>query len=800
MPARKTAKSKTASVPPPQKNRGLSVLLFAAAVLLLFLALVKGQNVWLALHGFWVGILGFSAYLLPFALGYIALLIEWDKPGKRPMFKAIQTGLLLFMIAAAISVFSGASLEGGFFKYISEAYEVGKEKGLGSGFFGALLAYPLRAAFGSAMAKVTVLVLLFLFFMLSTGTTLLTLFGIIGKPAKKLKNGEYHLRGLWRVDEEDDEDGVDEFGRPRFDVDVNIDGEKHAEVDGELTTEEKRRKLVNTYHGKDDGVAAPPMKIDDLVSRAADEAELEDETQKAPIQKTTRVRSPGRPQPPPREPDPPTDEEEAFCEEYQFPKADLLEQRAAENVTVQADELKTTAARLVDALRSFGVETRVTDISRGPTVTRYELQPAAGVKISKITNLADDIALNLATAGVRIEAPIPNKAAVGIEVPNKHISIVKIRDLLTGGQFESAKSPLTFAVGLDIAGSMVFGDIAKMPHMLIAGATGTGKSVCINTIIISILYKASPDEVKLVMIDPKVVELGVYNGIPHLHVPVVTEPRKAAGTLGWAVSEMEKRYRVFAEFGVRDLQSYNAYAEKSRDLQKMARIVIVIDELADLMMTAPNEVEESICRLAQKARAAGMHLVIATQRPSVDVITGVIKANIPSRIALAVANQIDSRVILDMGGAEKLLGRGDMLYNPIGMIKPVRVQGCFVSEMEVERVVSYIKSKTASDYDEGIIDEIERNASMVKGSKSSLPAMDSGGDADEMLPQAIECVIEAGLASTSLLQRRLKLGYARAARVVDQMAERGIVGPFEGSKPRKVLITMAQWLEMKNQE
>ena len=470
----------------------------------------------------------------------------------------------------------------------------------------------------------------------------------------------------------------------------------------------------------------------------------------------------------------------------------LLKQPVNAANTDVSGELRANADRLVDTLKSFGVETRIIDICRGPSVTRYELQPSAGVKISKITNLADDIALNLAAGGVRIEAPIPNKPAVGIEVPNKKTDIVTLREIVDSPEFERAKSKLTFAVGRDIAGNVTLADIAKMPHMLIAGSTGSGKSVCINSMIISLIYKSSPDDVRLLMIDPKVVELGVYNGIPHLLVPVVTDPRKAAGALGWAVTEMLNRYKLFADSGVRDLVGYNKMARRSEDTAPLPQIVIIIDELADLMMAASNEVEDSICRLAQMARAAGMHLVIATQRPSVDVITGVIKANIPSRIAFAVSSQVDSRTILDSGGAEKLLGKGDMLFNPIGVQKPIRVQGCFVTDKEVEQVVGFIKSSGQADYSDDILEEIEKQAAAEKPK-----AGDGGGfdDQDSLLPEAIECVVEAGQASTSFLQRRLKLGYARAARIMDDMEQRGVVGPQEGSKPRQVLITKQQWIE-----
>lgn len=484
---------------------------------------------------------------------------------------------------------------------------------------------------------------------------------------------------------------------------------------------------------------------------------------------------------------------------YAFPPIDLL--KAADNSQNAEDaeaEMKNNAETLVNTLQSFGVQTRIVDIHRGPTVTRYELQPSAGVKISKITGLSDDIALNLAAAGVRIEAPIPGKAAVGVEVPNRIKDTVSLREMIESSEFRSAKSKLAFAVGRDIEGNVIIGDIAKMPHVIIAGTTGSGKSVCTNSIIMSILYNASPEEVRLVLIDPKMVEFKIYDGIPHLLIPVVTDPRKAAGALSWAVQEMLKRYKLFADSNVRDLKGYNELAAETDGMAPLPQIVIAIDELADLMMAASNEVEDAICRLAQMARAAGMHLIIATQRPTVDVITGLIKANIPSRIALTVSSQVDSRTIIDTAGAEKLLGYGDMLYYPSGIPKPVRIQGCFCSSKEVEAVVNFIKSGGTADYSDEILQEIEKNVPVPKGEKG---ASDSSGGSDmfddEMVEKAIEVVIDAGQASTSSLQRRLKLGYARAARIIDQLEELGVVGPFEGAKPRAVLMTREMWLQRK---
>lgn len=490
---------------------------------------------------------------------------------------------------------------------------------------------------------------------------------------------------------------------------------------------------------------------------------------------------------------------EAFI--YKFPPISLLKQADNERNSDDAEaEMKANADTLVDTLKSFGVQTRIVDIHRGPTVTRYELQPSAGVKISKITSLSDDIALNLAAAGVRIEAPIPGKAAVGIEVPNKVKDMVSIREMIESEEFASAKSKLSFVVGKNIDGEVIIGDIGKMPHVIIAGTTGSGKSVCTNSIIMSILYNASPDEVRLVLIDPKMVEFKTYDGIPHLLIPVVTDPRKAAGALSWAVQEMLKRYKLFADSNVRDLNGYNEMAAETEGVEPLPRIVIAIDELADLMMACSNEVEDSICRLAQMARAAGMHLIIATQRPTVDVITGLIKANIPSRIALTVSSQVDSRTIIDQAGAEKLLGYGDMLYYPQGIPKPIRVQGCFVSTKEVESVVEFIKSGGTVEYSTEIMEEIEKAIPVPKGEKSGDNSSDvptgDGSDAD-VIDRAVEVLCDAGQASVSYLQRKLKLGYARAARVMDQLEELGVVGPYEGSKPRQVLVTKEMWLRRK---
>lgn len=495
---------------------------------------------------------------------------------------------------------------------------------------------------------------------------------------------------------------------------------------------------------------------------------------------------------------------------YDYPPIDLLTQGKHASVAGAEAELRESSACLLDTLDSFNIEAQIIGIVRGPSVTRFELTIPRGIKISRITALSDDIALSLGAANVRI-APIPDKVAVGIEVPNKTVNTVFIRECIGSPAFANAKSRLSFAVGKDITGKPVIGDIAKMPHMLIAGTTGSGKSVCINSMLISLLYKSTPEEVRLIMVDPKMVELGNYNGIPHLLIPVVTDPKKAAGALNWAVGEMERRYKLFADHQVRNLVGYNdlmrsekAKAEQTEDghpeqYQVLPQIVIVIDELADLMMVAAKEVENSICRIAQKARAAGMHLVVATQRPSADVITGIMKANIPSRIAFAVASQIESRIILDTTGAEKLIGKGDMLYAPLGEGKPTRVQGCFISNEEIEAVIARIKETSTAEYSEEILEHIEQQAEQVGNNKGggSSGTSDLGDDEDELIEEAIEVIMDCRQASTSMLQRRLKLGYSRAARIIDQIEDRGIIGPSEGSKPRQILISREDWQEMK---
>lgn len=814
--APKKTQSEKAASSATKKQLG-SVICFATAVFLLCIIFIKGQNVWTHLHNFMFGVFGVTAYFYPILLGVIAVLFALDRCSGTIGAKMIESTVVVVLVGACIDVLALYNDKLVFAKHVAEAYKMGPALKNG-GFLGALVGHPIAYMFGKTGAVITIILLIFVFVMIITGTTLLSLFRTLARPVKSISQQAESAYAARAEREQNEQDAPKARGRLREvkggQVDIPLDDvpEKSKPRSKAASLDEKQRKVVSTYYDEEE-TAEPEEKATVKVAEATEIPEGENDAEQMKVAlKEARAQAAERKSEPEEEEEPfdAKAAEKEFAENissgitvteeeaYRFPPISLLKAPQFESTAAAARDLDSTAEHLVETLRSFGVETRIVDISRGPTVTRYELQPCAGVKISKITNLADDIALNLATAGVRIEAPIPNKAAVGIEVPNKASAVVGVREIIESPTFMASKSKLTVAMGRDIAGNVVIGDIAKMPHGLIAGATGSGKSVCINSIIMSILFKATPDEVKLLMIDPKVVELGIYNGIPHLLVPVVTDPRKAAGALGWAVSEMEKRYRMFADRGVRDLAGYNKLVESLADepeVQKMPQIVIIIDELADLMMTAPNEVEDSINRIAAKARAAGMHLLIATQRPSVDVVTGVIKANVPSRIAFAVSSQIDSRTILDASGAEKLLGRGDMLFSPVGSNKPSRVQGCFVSDEEVEAVVEFIKNGGNADYDDGIMDEIERHAVMEKQKKGAVQSDEDGSDTDPMLDEAIKVVVENGQASTSLLQRKLKLGYARAARVIDQLEERGVVGPYEGSKPRKVLISKEQLME-----
>lgn len=795
-----TAKKPTKSSRPTEKslvNKQITaVLLFAFSILWFCIAVIDANGLWGILRTFFFGVFGFCNFILPFILLATSIIIAFDKTEYSYISKIIEATILVSVICSIIHIFKcdeGST----YFASIKDAYNEYSIDGsmLGGGAWGAVLGGVLLAITGGSKTPALIIdfVLLFVFLMIITGLTLGNLIKGISKPVKKIgevagdKFNEFEEKAQANAEKKE----IERKRKAEFKADVDLgpdpvkdsvplfSDETEIDTDDNLIPFSSLEK--NTEKNENDNNDRKNLDLDDIIVRSIAVAESNNVAKDTNNCKDNKN----------------TDEEpESTSNEYVLPPLDCLNLPKNDSKSSIQAESKQTAQKLIQTLNSFGVETRIVDIAYGPSVTRYEIQPAAGVKISKITNLADDIALNLAASGVRIEAPIPNKAAVGIEVPNKNRSMVTLREVIDQPQYKNAKSKLNVALGKDITGGFVYSNLVKMPHLLIAGTTGSGKSVCLNTMILSILYNATPDEVKLLMIDPKQVEFTIYNGIPHLLVPVVSDPRKASGALGWAVTEMLERYKTFSENNVRDISGYNNICE-SEGKKKMPQIVIFIDELSDLMMAAPNEVEDSICRLAQMARAAGMHLVIATQRPSVDVITGIIKANIPSRISLSVSSQVDSRTIIDSVGAEKLLGNGDMLYYPVGMPKPVRVQGCYVSDQEVEKVVNFIKNQEQSKYDDDVIKEIERQAENT-GSKKKDNSVSSSDDGpvDEMLPKAIETVIEAQSASTTLLQRKLKLGYARAARIVDELEERGIIGPYEGAKPRKVLVTKQQWYEM----
>lgn len=778
-------------------NRQFSaIILFAIAVLLLCLAIIDAGGLWGILRTFLFGMFGFCTFIFPLLLFVVAIFLTLDKTDGKFTTNLIEVTLIITVICSIWHIIiCDSNTE--FFTAIKDAYNTYKidNSMLGSGVFGAFFGGLILLITGGSVAASLVIafILLFILIMITSNLTLARLFNGLSKPVKKI--GEVTGDKIAEYGEKIEQHHDEKVQRKKefiADVDLGPEPEPDAEViplfneeipeDDLVSYSDATGKNIDVSFKDTDTAEIEEEKVinlDDIINKNVIDAEpVQEKTDEA--YKTYE-----------------DDWDKEEVKPYILPPIDCLNLPKNSNTANYESEQKMNAEKLTNTLRSFGVETKIVGISQGPSVTRYEIQPAAGVKISKITNLADDIALNLAASGVRIEAPIPNKAAVGIEIPNKNRRMVSMREVIDQPQYKSAKSKLTVALGKDITGEFVYSDLVKMPHLLIAGTTGSGKSVCLNSMIISILYNATPDEVKLLMIDPKQVEFTVYNGIPHLLVPVVSDPRKASGALAWAVTEMLTRYKTFSEHSVRDISGYNSICE-SEGKKKMPQIVIFIDELSDLMMAAPNEVEDSICRLAQMARAAGMHLVIATQRPSVDVITGIIKANIPSRISLSVSSQVDSRTIIDSVGAEKLLGNGDMLYYPVGIPKPIRVQGCYLSDKEVENVVNFIKKQEQSIYDDNVIKEIDRQAAATGGKKKETASSDDGeaGPSDEMLPKAIEVVIEAQSASTTLLQRKLKLGYARAARIVDALEERGIIGPYEGAKPRKVLISKQQWLEM----
>lgn len=815
------------------------------------------------IYMFLCGIFGFTVFFTGPIIIYVAILIATDKSRTSITTKVLQLSAGIVLLSTAIQIiFVGTVGENttNVFEAIGSLYMDGIAL-KGGGVVGGLPA-ALLLLFGRVGAIVVISLIIFVFVMFISRKTLMEFLGFVGKPVKKAavvakekhtqRKEEMEILRLEserksQIEAEKRKQKLAELEMATADNLHDPISRRHSDIlDRQRTENEDFANTLNEYSGGNDNsvrvgndvlpdismgaeVSSPRMvdRLPDIPASAEyEESEpyvlpeiIEAEVQpvptmsftterKAPVEEAIRQYTQEKNETAETQSQTVTteiekqiaEEEAAPMEQYILPPSaildDIVQSKSAADVR---KELEENAVKIVEVLKSFGVQTKCVGACRGPSVTRYELQPAAGVKISKITGLSDDIALNLAAeGGIRIEAPIPGKPAVGIEVPNKKTDPVPFRTLIESNEVKNHKSKLAAALGKDIAGDNIIIDIAEMPHLLVAGTTGSGKSVCVNTIIMSILFRSSPEEVRFIMIDPKSVEFMCYNGIPHLLIPVVTDPKKAAGALAWAVTEMLRRYNIFSEYNVRNLQGYNSLAEKDPELKKLPQIVIFIDELSDLMMASKNEVEDSICRLAQMARAAGMHLVIATQRPTVDVVTGLIKANIPSRIALMVGTGVDSRVIIDEQGAEKLIGKGDMLLKTTSMPKPKRVQGCWISDKEIERVVNFIKDSFILEYDDDVMNEVERQAELVRTNDKKSDTSAESGDidvSDDKLEEAIRVVVEAGQASTSSLQRRLKLGYGRAARLIDIMEEMGIVGPSEGSKPRQVLMTREQYYE-----
>ena len=881
----KTA-SRTKASAVPKRSSGLSprvraILYAAVAAVFVCIIFIKGSNVWTMIRSFFFGVLGFGIFLVPVTLFYLCVMTEKEKQVARYKLKLFLCAVIILFIGALIYAGSGAKYSdmnffaclGNLFK---DASDTSRYMTFDCGIIGGLLGYPLVVLFGSTAALFTSFVVTAALVLIVANISIKDMTAAASRTAVHIREaGEERARARRERREENRERKLAERGN----IDIALEGENRKSsgsfidipLDDKKTKVKKAKSAVNGIDtdiadSKEENAADKDLSQDliNIINRASKPmGKSADNTVSALAEDISNEKSASDAEYLQNESDSKTESiakkallkskkdnsEEAGDEiaeqldravrsdnsqkeekKYQFPPIQLLKSKLNSDDGDAMEEMQNNAKKLIDTLTSFGVKASIVNICRGPSVTRYELQPAPGVKISKITNLSDDIALNLAANGVRIEAPIPGKAAVGIEVPNKVVSMVTMRELIDSDKFKNSKSKLTTVLGKDISGEIVVTDLAKMPHLLIAGTTGSGKSVCVNSILMSILYKATPDEVKLLLIDPKMVEFSKYKGIPHLLIPVVSDAKKAAGALAWAVNEMLQRYKIFSEYDCKDIDSYNSLIEKNMNYmeknppvvneegeevqpvlevnglpvakEKMSRVVIAIDELADLMMAAPSEVEDSICRLAQMARAAGMHLILATQRPTVNVITGLIKANVPSRISLKVSSNTDSRTILDTGGGEKLIGRGDMLFLPVGAPKPIRVQGCYASDEEIEGVTHYIKKAYSAQYNSEIEEKIKRIAAeeIAQGKKSgdSDSSSDEGLDVDSKMEEAIKCVIEAGQASTSLLQRRLKVGYARAGRMIDDMEQMGVVGPHQGSKPRDVLMTYNEWLERRN--
>lgn len=881
----KTA-SRTKASAVPKRSSGLSprvraILYAAVAAVFVCIIFIKGSNVWTMIRSFFFGVLGFGIFLVPVTLFYLCVMTEKEKQVARYKLKLFLCVVIILFIGALIYAGSGAKYSdmnffaclGNLFK---DASDTSRYMTFDCGIIGGLLGYPLVVLFGSTAALFTSFVVTAALVLIVANISIKDMTAAASRTAVHIREASEEMA---RARRERREENRERKLAERGNIDIALEGENRKSsgsfidipLDDKKTKVKKAKSAVNGIDtdiadSKEENAADKDLSQDliNIINRASKPmGKSADNTVSALAEDISNEKSASDAEYLQNESDSKTESiakkallkskkdnsEEAGDEiaeqldravrsdnsqkeekRYQFPPIQLLKPKLNSDDGDAMEEMQNNAKKLIDTLTSFGVKASIVNICRGPSVTRYELQPAPGVKISKITNLSDDIALNLAANGVRIEAPIPGKAAVGIEVPNKVVSMVTMRELIDSDKFKNSKSKLTTVLGKDISGEIVVTDLAKMPHLLIAGTTGSGKSVCVNSILMSILYKATPDEVKLLLIDPKMVEFSKYKGIPHLLIPVVSDAKKAAGALAWAVNEMLQRYKIFSEYDCKDIDSYNSLIEKNMNYmeknppvvneegeevqpvlevnglpvakEKMSRVVIAIDELADLMMAAPSEVEDSICRLAQMARAAGMHLILATQRPTVNVITGLIKANVPSRISLKVSSNTDSRTILDTGGGEKLIGRGDMLFLPVGAPKPIRVQGCYASDEEIEGVTHYIKKAYSAQYNSEIEEKIKRIAAeeIAQGKKSgdSDSSSDEGLDVDSKMEEAIKCVIEAGQASTSLLQRRLKVGYARAGRMIDDMEQMGVVGPHQGSKPRDVLMTYNEWLERRN--
>lgn len=810
-------KEKTGSAKKPEKkpavtndqNQFWSIVLFAAGILIAFMIVIKGTAGWRRMHSMLLGLFGAAVVFVPITLIYTAVQIGMERSQKKVTGRAFWGIAMAFLFSAALQIFFIGELPGrNFWNHFTVLYENGVDV-KGGGVASLLIAGPLLAIFGGMGAKIVTVIMFFVFGMLLTGRGLIDFFKLLLKPFKFLGNCLEGFQNLLMggnfEDAFEDDDIDDDKEKRQFDADleaIDIANSRNK------TTKSSRTNAKNdSGNTADDGFLMDiPLPADDIIKRPDSAAaavtdavkpdggdvddKLEELISKAAEGTSVSVSAGDQTISGEKEKAQPKEQI------YILPSVELLAPPTVKSNSAEAmTEMREKSEKIKNTLKSFGIEVKIMDILRGPSITRYEIQPGAGVKVSKIRGLEDDIALSLAAMGVRIEAPVPGKPVVGIEVPNVHKDMVTLREILQSSEFRNSQSKLTFAVGRDIAGNIILGDITKMPHVIIAGTTGSGKSVCTRSIIMSILYKARPDEVKLILIDPKMVEFKIFDGIPHLLIPIVIDAKKAAGALNWAVNEMMRRYTIFSEIGANDLKSYNYIAEQD-ELEKMPQIVVFIDELADMMLVAGKEVEDSICRLAQMGRAAGMHLVVATQRPTTDVITGLIKANIPSRIALSVMSQVDSRTIIDMAGADKLLGNGDMLYMPIGMNKPIRVQGCFASNKDITETTSYITGQVKAEYDASITEAVDKFVPQTKGDKESSDSSAAVTDGD-FVERAIEVAVSNGQLSTTMLQKKLKLGYARASRIMDELEEMGVIGPSEGSKPRKVLMSRMQFEERK---